>query len=71
MIHRGGLDHWLDYFHIDIPQRHHAAADAMATAQIALILMNRARRLGLESMDDLAHRLRCWQRSRKAALHSF
>ncbi|MCF7201055.1 3'-5' exonuclease [Pseudomonas oligotrophica] len=71
LIHRGGLDHWLDYFRIDIPQRHHASADAMATAQIALILLNRAQRMGLERIDELNQRLRFWKRSRQAALHSF
>ena len=70
MIHRGGLDHWLDYFKIHIPQRHNASADAMATAEIALILLNRAKRMGLTSMDELAQRLRCWQRARKAAFNS-
>lgn len=70
LIHRGGLDHWLDYFNIHIPQRHNASADAMATAEIALILMNRAQRTGLRDIDELAQRLRCWQRARKAALHS-
>ncbi len=70
MIHRGGLDHWLDYFNIHIPQRHNASADAMATAEIALILLNRAQRKGLTTTDELAQRLRCWQRARKAALNS-
>lgn len=70
MIHRGGLDHWLEYFDIHIPQRHNASADAMATAEIALILLNRAQRMGLTSIDELAQRLRCWQRARKAAFNS-
>lgn len=70
LIQRGGLDHWLNYFGIHIPQRHHASADAMATAEIALILLHRAQRLGLDRLDPLAQRLRCWQRARKAALNS-
>lgn len=70
MIHRGSLDHWLDYFNIHIPQRHNASADAMATAEIALILLNRAQRIGLTTFDELAQRLRCWQRARKAAFNS-
>ena len=56
MIHRGSLDHWLDYFNIHIPQRHNASADAMATAEIALILLNRAQRIGLTTFDELAQR---------------
>ncbi|MFC3608403.1 3'-5' exonuclease [Stutzerimonas tarimensis] len=70
LIHRGGLDHWLDHFKIHIPQRHNASADAMATAEIALILMNRAQRMGLDRVDEMAQRLRCWQRARKASLSS-
>jgi len=70
LIHRGGLDQWLDYFNIQMPQRHHASADAMATAEIGLILMRRAQREGLNKLDDLAQRLRCWERARKAAFHS-
>jgi DNA polymerase-3 subunit epsilon len=70
MIQRGGLDHWLDYFNIHIPERHNASADAMATAEIALILMNRAQRMGLDKIDELAQRLRCWQRARKASFNS-
>ena len=52
MIHRGSLDHWLDYFNIHIPQRHNASADAMATAEIALILLNRAQRIGLTTLTS-------------------
>ncbi len=70
LIQRGGLDHWMSYFNINIPQRHHASADAMATAEIALILLHRAQRNGLQNADELAQRLRCWQRARKAALSS-
>lgn len=70
LTRRGGLDHWMDYFGIDIAQRHHASADAMATAEIALILFNRARRMGIERVDELAERVRCWQRAREAAQRS-
>ncbi len=70
-IRRNGLDNWLEYFKIQIPQRHHASADAMATAQIALILFNRAQRKGIAQIDQLDQALSSWQRSRKAATHSF
>lgn len=70
-IRRNGLDNWLEYFKIQIPQRHHASADAMATAQIALILLNRAQRKGIGQIDELDQALGSWQRSRKAATHSF
>ena len=70
-LKRNGLDDWLKYFKIQIPQRHHASADAMATAQIALILFHRAQSKGIGRIDELAQALSSWQRSRKAASHSF
>ena len=70
LTRRGGLDHWMNYFGIDIAQRHHASADALATAEIALILFNRARRMGIERVDKLAEQVRCWPRARQASLNS-
>lgn len=70
LTRRGSLDYWMNYFGIDIAQRHHASADALATAEIALILFNRAQRMGIERVDELAERARYWQRARQAALHS-
>jgi DNA polymerase-3 subunit epsilon len=70
LTRRGGLDHWMNYFGIDIAQRHHASADALATAEIALIMFNRAQRMGIERVDKLAERVRCWQRARQASLNS-
>lgn len=69
-VKRNGLDNWLEHFKIQIPQRHHASADAMATAKIVLILLNRAQRKGIEQTDQLAQALSAWQRARKAAAHS-
>jgi DNA polymerase-3 subunit epsilon len=70
LTRRGGLDHWMNYFGIDIAQRHHASADALATAEIALIMFNRAQRMGIERVDKLAERVRGWQRARQASLNS-
>ncbi|CAD5377643.1 3'-5' exonuclease [Pseudomonas sp. OF001] len=70
LTRRGSLDFWMDYFGLDIAQRHHASADALATAEIALILFNRARRMGIERVDELAERVRYWQRAREAAQRS-
>lgn len=70
LTRRGSLDYWMNYFNIDIAQRHHASADALATAEIALVLFNRARRMGIERVDELAERVRCWQRAREASLRS-
>lgn len=70
-VNRGGLDHWIKHFRIDIPQRHHAAADALATAEIALILFNRAQQVGLGNPHELFERLWHWQRAKKASRHTF
>ena len=70
LVHPGGLDQWIEYFRLDMPQRHHASADALATAEIALILFNRARRMGLDNLHELGQRLGRWHRSQRAARHS-
>ena len=56
------LDNWVDHFGLDIAARHHAAADALATAELALIAFREARRQGVESYDDLWQKLRYYQR---------
>lgn len=56
-IQHGGLDDWLHYFGLHIAQRHHASADALVSAEIALILLNRAQRQGLHSLEDLEQAL--------------
>lgn len=63
---QAGLDHWLRAFALDMPARHHAAADAFATAQIALIVLAGARQQGLGTWGELAQALRAWQREREA-----
>ncbi len=70
-IGRGGLDAWLAHFRLNNSQRHHAAADAMATAEIALVLLSRARSQGIRTFRDLQSRLTDWrrlQRSRSSSL---
>ncbi|SHF37506.1 DNA polymerase-3 subunit epsilon [Lampropedia hyalina DSM 16112] len=61
---QAGLDHWLQCFALDMPARHHAAADAFATAQIALIVLAQARQQGLHTWAQLADALAAWQRER-------
>lgn len=47
------LDHWLRHFGIVVGQRHHALADALATAQLLLALLPNAGLQGLESAAAL------------------
>jgi len=68
---QGTLDDWQRYFHLHNSQRHNAAADALATAEIMLILMARARSQGLLRLSDLKSRLSQWRRLRQARVGSF
>ncbi|MDH4609300.1 3'-5' exonuclease [Pseudomonas sp. BN102] len=65
-IRNGGLDEWVEHFGLQVQQRHNASADALVTAEIALILFSRARRQGLESPAALASALARWQRRQHA-----
>ncbi|MBC7192460.1 3'-5' exonuclease [Marinobacter sp.] len=53
-----GLDHWADHFRLEISERHHAAADAMVTAELTLIALNRAMNQGILTLGDLAAKLK-------------
>lgn len=59
-----GLDGWLEAFKIDVPARHDAAIDAMVTAELALVLLARARQQGYENWGQLAQALKHWRRQR-------
>jgi len=67
-IGRGGLDEWQTYFHLNNSQRHNAAADALATAEIALILLSKARAQGIHQLDELNIRLGHWRKLKRARL---
>lgn len=59
---RQSLDDWLAAFAIHNPSRHSAAADAAATAQLWLILLEAAARQRVHVLKDLEHlaRARKW-----------
>ncbi len=65
-----GLDAWLERFGLDVGERHHATCDAMATAELALICLQKARQEGYETWGQ-------WQEKVSTALklakhkHSF
>ena len=68
-IREAGLDDWIDYFQLQVGERHHASADALATAELALILFSRARQQQIHSPLNLQQRLSQWKRRKHA--HSF
>ncbi|WP_137819977.1 PolC-type DNA polymerase III [Pseudomonas sp. 2FG] len=65
-IRHGGLDDWTQHFGLQVQQRHHASADALVTAELALILFGRARQQGLDSPAGLADAGARWRRRRQA-----
>ncbi|MFJ7144786.1 MAG: PolC-type DNA polymerase III [Pseudomonas protegens] len=68
-VREAGLDDWINGFKLQVAERHHAAADALATAELALILFNRARQQQIYSPLNLQQRLGQWKRRQQA--HSF
>lgn len=63
-----GLDAWTQYFDLQVHQRHHASADALVTAELALILFSRARKQQMDSLAILEQRLAGWRRRQRATL---
>jgi DNA polymerase-3 subunit epsilon len=61
-IREAGLDDWIDWFKLQVQERHHASADALATAELALILFSRARQQQIHSPLNLQQRLNQWKR---------
>lgn len=68
---QGSLDEWQAYFGLQNSQRHNAAADALATAEIMLILLAKARAQGLGTLAEVKSRLGQWRRLRQARVGSF
>lgn len=56
------LDDWQNHFGLANSERHNAAADAQATAEILLILLNRAAKQGTTTLAELNNRLALWRR---------
>lgn len=52
-----GLDNWADCFNLEISERHHAAADAMVTAELTLIALNAAQKKGVKTLKELVEKL--------------
>lgn len=68
-IREARLDEWIDWFKLEVFERHHASADALATAELALILFSRARQQQIQSPLNLQQRLSQWKRRQQT--HSF
>ena len=60
-----GLDHWSDLFGLEVSERHHAAADAMVTAELTLIALNTAKKSGVKTLKELSKKLHYQRRLQK------
>lgn len=65
-IREAGLDDWITHFKLQVGERHHASADALATAELMLILFSRARQQQADSPHALLQRLGQWKRRKQA-----
>ncbi|MDQ0652066.1 3'-5' exonuclease [Pseudomonas cedrina] len=65
-LREAGLDDWVNHFNLHVGERHHASADALATAELMLILLSRARQQHIDSPQALQERLSQWKRRRQA-----
>ncbi|WP_249679410.1 3'-5' exonuclease [Pseudomonas abieticivorans] len=65
-LREAGLDDWTRQFGLQADERHNASADALVTAQLALILFSQARRQALDSPLQIEQRLGQWQRRQQA-----
>ncbi|MGX5217748.1 3'-5' exonuclease [Pseudomonas segetis] len=61
-LEHAGLDSWTQHFGLQVQQRHNASADALATAELSLILLCKARQQKLDSLLALQQRLNLWLR---------
>lgn len=50
---QASLDYWLEIFHLPILARHNATADALATAELLMILVHKARAVGYQTWGEL------------------
>lgn len=65
-LRKAGLDEWIGWFKLEVQERHNASADALATAELALILFSRARQQQIHSPLELQQRLGQWKRRQQA-----
>lgn len=64
-----GLDDWADHFGLEVSARHHAAADALATAELTLVAMNKALKKGPITLKDFTDRLKYYRRLKNMHRH--
>ncbi|PXX91490.1 3'-5' exonuclease [Marinobacter vulgaris] len=56
-----GLDNWADFFGLEVSARHHAAADALATAELTLAVINKAHKNGVDTLKSFHEKLKYYR----------
>ena len=56
-----GLDDWISHFGLNVSNRHNASADALATAEIMLILLREAEKQGINSLSQLSNKIKSYK----------
>ncbi|MDO4705391.1 MAG: 3'-5' exonuclease [Comamonadaceae bacterium] len=64
------LDAWLRALRLGNSERHHAVADAMATAELALVALARAQALGMATWGELIAAMARAEQQRRAQQHA-
>lgn len=67
-MRKPGLDDWVEFFGLQVLQRHNASADAMVTAELMLILLKRAEQQGIADLATLDISLQNWRRRQQSLL---
>ncbi len=62
------MDDWVEYFGLRVLQRHNACADAMVTAELMLILLNKARAQDILTLKQLDAALGNWRRRQNSLM---
>ena len=63
-MQNAGLDDWVDHFDLNVSNRHNASADALATAEIMLILLREAEKQAIDTLAQLAEKIKSYKRLR-------
>lgn len=62
------MDDWVNYFKLNVLQRHNAAADAMVTAELLLIFLQQASKQGITTVKQLETALSNWRRRQNSLM---
>lgn len=62
------MDDWVEYFGLHVLQRHNAVADALATAELMLILLQKCKSSGINTLKELDVSLNNWRRRQGSSM---